>query len=145
MKWLRWLRSENGAGKPLPPLSDGRDWWIIESLRFNNKSNIRFRVFQSVVGRTNEEAILHMKIADERLDAELMRLAIRRGDIADQYEWQPVSELIEHISITRVTTEDEIASLDITLLDMLQEHHFFLLDIEENPATVIGGGIYAST
>jgi hypothetical protein len=122
-----------------------RDWWVIESLRFNNRSSTRFRVFEAAVGRTEEEAILHAKIADERLEAALMRTAIRRGEVVDQYEWQPVSRLIEHLSITRVTTEEEIASLDAMLLAMLQEHDFFLSDIEEDPATVVGGGIYEAT
>lgn len=142
MKWLWWAMFKSGTGKQLPVLLGNRSWWVIESLKISNISQAQFRVFQATCGETEEEADLHVKLADQRLDAELMGLAIRQGEIIDHFEWQPISDLIKHLSITRVTTEEEIYAMDPILLGMLQEHDFFLSDFEENSATVIGGGIY---
>ena len=111
-------------------------------MKINNISQAQFRVFQATCGETEEKADLHVKLADQRLDAELMGLAIRQGEIIDHFEWQPISDLLKHLSITRVTNEEEIYAMDPILLGMLQEHDFFLSDFEENSATVIGGGIY---
>jgi hypothetical protein len=116
-----------------------RDWWVLKSLRRSNSTGAHFVIFHAAIGRNIDEAILHEKIHDEGLNAELMRLAMERGDIAYEHEWQPISTLIEHISVVRVTTEAEVAYLDTLLLDMLQEHDFFLSEIEEDLATVIGG------
>ncbi|MEB2846999.1 hypothetical protein GAO09_16225 [Rhizobiales bacterium RZME27] len=134
--------SKAGTGTSLPTLADDRGWWVVESLKINNRSQEQFRVFEATSGRTEEEAVLHANTSDELLDAQLMGSAIRRGEIVDHFEWQPVSDLIKRLSIKRVTTEEEISSLDPMLLDMLREHEFFLSDIEENSATVIGGGTY---
>lgn len=117
-------------------------WWVIESKRSNLRSKTTFRVFEAVIGNSEEEAIKHSDISDARLDAALMNSAIRRGDIKDRCEWQPVSRLVEYLSVLPVQTEKEIEDQDPVLLGMLLEHDFFLDEFAEDAQTAIGGGIY---
>jgi hypothetical protein len=126
----------------LPLLESGMAWWVIESLCFNNESKTRFRVYEAAVGQTREQAIQHVVVSDQRLNASLMKSAIRRGEITSELDWVPISELVEYLSVTKVTTEEEIAALDWLLLEMLQEHEFFLDEINEDPMTVVGGGTF---
>lgn len=126
----------------LPSLDDNLKWWLIESERFNLESSASFRVFEAVVAQSEEAAIEHLRISDEKLDKTLMNAAIRAGKIEDEFEWEPISTLVRHLSVSSVTTEAEVAERDEFLLGMLKEHDFFLDEFKEDPQIAIGGGIY---
>ena len=117
-------------------------WWVIESLCLHNESKTRFRVYEAAVGQTRQEAIHDVVVSNERLNASLMKSAMHRGETISEHEWVPVSELVDYLSVTKVTTEEEIGAPDWLLLEMLQEHEFFLDEINEDPMTVVGGGTF---
>ncbi|WGW04431.1 hypothetical protein [Tropicibacter oceani] len=117
-------------------------WWVIESERFNLESKVSFRVFEAVVAQSEEAAIEHLRISYEKLDETLMNAAIRAGKIEDEFEWEPVSTHVRHLSVSSVATEAEVAERDEMLLGMLKEHHFFLDELKEDPQMAVGGGIY---
>ena len=128
--------------KTMPSLEDNLRWWVIESERFNLESKAPFRVFKAVVARSEEAAIEHLRISDDKLDKTLMNAAIRAGKIEDEFDWEPVSTLVRHLSVSSVTTEAEVAERNEALLDMLKEHDFFLDEFKEDPQMAVGGGIY---
>ena len=115
---------------------------MIESERYNLGTKASFRVFEAVVGQSEEEAISNSKISDEKLDKTLMESAIRSGRIEDEFDWEPVSTLVKHLSASSVRTEADVAELDKVLLGMLVEHDFFIDDFEDDPQIAVGGGIY---
>ncbi|WP_170563516.1 hypothetical protein [Ruegeria atlantica] len=117
-------------------------WWVVESKRLNLSTETTFRVFEAVIANSKEQAIHHAKISDSRLNTALMNAAIRRGDIEGQDEWQPISQLVERLSILPVLTQEEIAAFDPVLLGMLLEHEFFIDEFSEDPEMAVGGGIY---
>ena len=126
----------------MPTLDGNLKWWVIESERFNLESKSSFRVFEAVVAQSEEAALEHLRISDEKLDKTLMNAAIRTGKIEDEFEWEPVSTHVRHLSVSSVTTEAEVAERDEVLLGMLKEHHFFLDEFKEDPQMAVGGGIY---
>ena len=126
----------------LPVLKNGMSWWVIESKRYNLSAKTTFRVFEAVIAHSEDQAISHAKVSDARLNAALMNAAIRRGEIEDQFEWQPISRLVEYLSIVQVWNDHQIENLDPVLLGMLQEHDFFLDEFSEDAQSAIGGGIY---
>lgn len=128
--------------KAMPSLEGQLKWWVIESERFNLASKASFRVFKAVVAQNEEMAIEHLRISDEKLDKTLMNAAIRAGKIEDEFDWEPVSTHVRHLSISSVTTEAEVAERDEALLGMLKEHRFFLDELKEDPQMAVGGGIY---
>lgn len=128
--------------KAMPSLDRNLKWWVIESERFNLESKVSFRVFEAVVAQSEEAAIEHLRISKEKLDETLMNAAIRAGKIEDEFEWEPVSTHVRHLSVSSVATEAEVAERDEMLLGMLKEHHFFLDEFKEDPQMVVGGGIY---
>lgn len=71
-----------------------------------------------------------------------MRAAIRKGDAQDEWDWEPVSKVVEVLALTHVATEEQIEALDPMLLEMLRSHEYFLDEIAEDPAMAIGGGVY---
>ncbi|MCB5199816.1 hypothetical protein LGQ03_11265 [Loktanella sp. TSTF-M6] len=83
----------------MPSLDDNLKWWVIESERFNLESKASFRVFDAVVAQSEEMAIEHLRISDEKLDKSLMNSAIRAGKIVDEFDWEPVSTLVRHLSV----------------------------------------------
>ena len=128
--------------KAMPSLDGNLKWWVIESERFNLASKASFRVFEAVVAQSEEMAIEHVRISDEKLDKTLMNAAIRAGKIEDEFDWEPVSTHVRHLSVSAVTTEAEVAERDEVLLGMLKEHDFFLDELKEEPQMAVGGGIY---
>ena len=126
----------------MPSLDGNLKWWVIESERFNLASKASFRVFEAVVAQSEEMAIEHVRISDEKLDKTLMNAAIRAGKIEDEFDWEPVSTHVRHLSVSAVTTEAEVAERDEVLLGMLKEHDFFLDELKEEPQMAVGGGIY---
>ena len=128
--------------KAMPSLEGKLKWWVIESERFNLASKASFRVFEAVVAQNEEMAIEHLRISDEKLNKSLMSAAIRAGKIEDEFEWEPVSTHVRHLSVSSVTTEAEVAERDEVLLGMLKEHDFFLDELKEDPQMAVGGGIY---
>ena len=134
-----------GFGRPkviLPVFENGLKWWVIESEGYNLGTKTSFRVFEAVVAQTEEEAIENLKVSDEKLDKNLMKSAIRRGEIEDEVAWEPVSKLVKHLSVSLVQTRADVASLDKVLLNMLIEHNFFLDDFADDPQSSVGGGVY---
>lgn len=127
---------------PLPPLSNGRHWWVIESQRSNRDTGKAFRIFDAVVGQTQEEAISNLEKSDENLNLSMMNAALANGEISDISEWAPFSTLKQYLAITKVETEGEIAAIDMGLLDMLSEHEFFIEDFEDDPAMSVGGSFF---
>lgn len=127
---------------PLPTLDDEMGWWVIESLWVDTKSQVRYRYFDAGVARTRDQVIQHAAISQQRQNESSMKAALSRGEVENEHEWIPTHRLIEHLSITSVTTEEEIASIDPLLLEMLQEHEFFLDEIQEDPAILIGGDFF---
>lgn len=115
----------NRGSKALPILENGLKWWVIESERCNLESKSSFRIYHAVVAKCEEIAIEYLQISDEELDRTLMNAAIRAGEIQDEFDWEPVSTLVRHLSISSVRTEVEVAKRDEVLLGMLKEHHFF--------------------
>lgn len=127
--------------KAMPSLDGNLKWWVIESERFNLESKASFRVFEAVVAQSEEAAIENLRMAEEKLDKTLMNAAIHAGKIEDEFEWEPVSTLVKHLSVSSVTTEAEIAERDEVLLGMLKGHDFFLDEFKEEPQMAVGGGI----
>ena len=76
------------------------------------------------------------------IEKTLMDAAIRAGQIEDELGWEPVSTHVRHLSVSLVTTEEEVAELDEVLLGMLKDHDFFLDELKEDPQMAVGGGIY---
>lgn len=128
--------------KALPPLDGQLKWWVIESQRFNLASQSTFRVFDAVIAENEQAAIENLRDSDEKLGKTLMQSAIRNGKIHDESGWEPVSTLVQHLSISAVTTQAEIAKRDPELLGMLLEHEFFLDEFKDDPKMAVGGGIY---
>lgn len=128
--------------KAMPSLAGNLKWWVIESERLNLESRASFRVFEAVVAESEEMAIEHLRVSDEKLDKALMDAAIRAGRIEDEFDWEPVSTHVRHLSVSSVTTEADVAERDEVLLGMLKEHNFFLDDLKEDPQMAVGGGIY---
>lgn len=126
----------------MPALDGNLKWWVIESERFNLESKTSFRVFEAVIAQNERMAIEHLRISDEELDKSLMDSAIRAGKITDEFDWEPISTHVQHLSILSVATEAEVAERDEVLLEMLKEHDFFLDEFKEDPQMAIGGGIY---
>ena len=71
-----------------------------------------------------------------------MNAAIQAGKIEDEFDWEPVSTHVRHLSVSSVATEAEVAERDEVLLGMLKEHDFFLDEFKEDPEMAVGGGIY---
>lgn len=128
--------------KAMPPLSGNSKWWVIESERFNTESKAMFRVFNAVIAQNEKTAIEHLRISDEKLDKTLMNAAIRAGKVEDEFDWEPVSTHVRHLSILSVKTQAEVAACDEVLLDMLKDHDFFLDEFNEDPQMAVSGGIY---
>ena len=128
--------------KAMPSLDGNLKWWVIESERFNLESKASFRVFEAVIAQTEEMAIEHLRISDEKLDKSLMNSAIRAGKVEDEFDWEPVSTHVRYLSVSSVTTEAEVAERDEELLGMLKGHDFFLDEFKEDPHMAVGGGIY---
>lgn len=128
--------------KAMPPLEGNYKWWVIESERFNLETKSSFRVFEAVIAESKEMAIEHLRISKERLDKTLMNAAIRAGRIEDEFDWEPISTLVRHLSVSSVTTEADVAELDEALLGMLKAHDFFLDEFKDDPQISVGGGIY---
>ncbi|WP_370213102.1 hypothetical protein [Roseovarius sp.] len=128
--------------KAMPSLEENLKWWVIESERLNLESKASFRVFAAVVAESEEMAIEHLRISDEKLDKTLMNAAIKAGRIEDEFDWEPVSTHVRHLSVSSVTTEADVANRDEVLLGMLKQHNFFLDDLKEDPQMAVGGGIY---
>lgn len=128
--------------KAMPPLEGNLKWWVIESERFNLESKTSFRVVEAVIAQSEEMAIEHLRISDEKLDKTIMNAAIRAGKIEDEFDWEPISTHVRHLSVSLVSTEAEIAERDEVLLDMLKEHDFFLDELKEDPQMAVGGGVY---
>ncbi len=128
--------------KAMPPLEGNLKWWVIESERFNLESKTSFRVVEAVIAQSEEMAIEHLRISDEKLDKTIMNAAIRAGKIEDEFDWVPISTHVRHLSVSLVSTEAEIAERDAVLLDMLKEHDFFLDELKEDPQMAVGGGVY---
>ena len=128
--------------KAMPSLDGDLKWWVIESERFNSDTNASFRVFEAVIAQSEEMAIEHLRISDEKLDKSLMNSAIRAGKIEDEFDWEPVSTHVRHLAVSSVATEAEVAERDEVLLGMLTEHNFFLDEFGEDPQIAVGGGIY---
>lgn len=128
--------------KPMPALEGHLKWWVIESERFNLASKTSFRVFEAVVAQSQEIAIENLRVSDEKLDKSLMAAAIQAGKIEDEFDWEPVSTLVRHMSVSSVTTQAEVAERDEVLLDMLRDHEFFLDDFRDDPQMSVGGGVY---
>jgi len=132
----------NRRSKAMPSLEDNLQWWVIESERFNLESNASFREFEAVIAPNEEMAIEHLRVSDEKLDQSLMNSAIRAGKIVDEFDWEPISKHVRHLSVSMVSEESEVAKLDKVLLSMLKEHHFFLDEFKEDPQMAVGGGVY---
>ncbi|MGR3712479.1 MAG: hypothetical protein ACU0A6_05105 [Shimia sp.] len=98
--------------KEMPSLDDNLKWWVIESERFNLESKASFRIFDAVIAKSEKMAIEHLRISDEKVDKSLMNSAIRAGKIVDEFDWEPVSTLVRHLSVLSVTTEAEVAERD---------------------------------
>ncbi len=128
--------------KAMPSLDGNLKWWVIESERFNLESKASFRVFEAVIAQSEEMAIEHLRISDDKLNKSLMNSAIRAGKIEDELDWEPVSRHVRHLSVSSVTTEAEVAERDEVLLGMLKEHDFFLDEFKEDPQMAVGGEIY---
>ncbi|WP_159089957.1 hypothetical protein [Ruegeria sp. Alg231-54] len=128
--------------KAMPDLDDHLKWWVIESERFNLAPKASFRVFKAVIAQSEEMAIENLRVSDEKLDKSLMQTAIRSGRIEDEFDWEPVSTFARHLSVSSVTIQAEVADRDEVLLDMLQEHDFFLGELKDDPKMSVGGGIY---
>ena len=142
MRFLRQLFTRRPTGTPLPDILPNHRWWVIERRMENRQSAERFRIFEAVVAPDKATARAHLAAADARLDMVLMKQAIRRGDVMDAYDWQPVSRELAVLTLVPVRSEEEIAALDPALLKMLQEHAFFVADFQESPDMAVGGGIY---
>ncbi len=126
--------------KPLAPLPNGQGWWVLQSIIESNEQ--RWRIFHLAWGVNAEDAAQHYAEDAAALDATLMQSAIDRGDIVDEHDWEPSSNLIEHEKITRVHTMRDVKKLDRGLADMLREHDGFASEIENDGPSVIGGGFY---
>lgn len=126
----------------LPNPGHGFTWWVVESERRNAGTDARFRVFEAVIGQSEDDARHYSALSDARLDAALMASAVRRGAIVGKDDWTPVSTHVRFLAVTPVRTREDIAALDPVLLDMLVEHEFFSDDFANDPTTVIGGGTY---
>ena len=142
MRFLRQLFTRRPTGTPLPDTLPNHRWWVIERRMENRQSAKRFRIFEAVVAPDKATARAHLAAADARLDMVLMKQAIRRGDVMDAYDWQPVSRELAVLTLGPVRSEEEIAALDPALLKMLQEHAFFVADFQDSPDMAVGGGIY---
>lgn len=128
--------------KAMPSVEGDLKWWVIESERFNLESKTTFRVFDAVVAQSEDVAIEHLRISDKKFEKTLMDAAIRAGQIEDELGWEPVSTHVRHLSVSLVTTEEEVAELDEVLLGMLKDHDFFLDELKEDPQMAVGSGIY---
>ena len=128
--------------KPVPALDGDLKWWIIESQRLNLTSKSTFRDFNAVIAENEDAAIENLRISDDELNETLMKADIRNGKIGDEAEWKPLSTLVKHLSVSPVTTEDDITEREPELLEMLLEHDFFLEEFKEDPKMAIAGGIY---
>jgi hypothetical protein len=125
-----------------PVFTDGRKWWGVESVRKNRDTGETFRVFEAVTGHDEAAARANVAESDKRLDEELMRTAIRKGDVQGEWDWETFSAVIERRRVTLVTSSAQIAAIDPGLLAMLRSHEFFFDELEEDAATAIGGGVY---
>lgn len=108
----------------------------------NTRSGEVFRIFEAVIAPDKAIARAHLAAADAQLDAVLMKQALRRGDLVDEYDWTPASRELACLQLTPVKTEEQIAALDPALLDMLKEHDFFRADFAGTPDMAVGGGVY---
>lgn len=142
MRFLRPFFTRRPTGTSLPDTLPNHRWWVIERRMENRQSGERFRIFEAVIAPDKATARAHLAAADARLDAVLMKQAIRRGDVMDAYDWQPVSRELAVLTLAPVRSEEEIAALDPALLQMLQEHAFFVADFQDSPDMAVGGGVY---
>jgi hypothetical protein len=128
--------------RALPELDNHRKWWVVESLELNLNSNEKFRLFEAVIGRDEDEALQHKLWSDDQLNQILMNIALKAGKIKSIAQWVPVSKLVKVLAVGSVACEEEIQAQDPMLLEMLVEHAFFLEFFGREPATAIGGGVY---
>lgn len=142
MNILKRLFSRHPEGTPLPDVLPGQLWWVAERRMQNTRSGEIFRIFEAVIALDKATARAHLAAADAQLDAVLMKQALRRGDLVDEYDWTPASRELACLQLTRVQTEEQIAALDPALLDMLKEHDFFRADFAGTPDMAVGGGVY---
>ena len=125
---------------PLPTLSAENLWWVIESVRRNGDGP--FRVFHAVIGRDADEALKNLAESDVRLDEEMMQAAIRAGKIEDEWDWEPLSVLLEHRSVSCVRSQEDVSAIDGGLLGMLRNHAFFIDDFREDASCAVGGSVH---
>ena len=128
----------------LPKLPDGQRWWVLDVRRRNNKGTYTFRVFAAATGCKEADARANYNVSDRNLDKALMETAIRKGEVLDEFDWEPVTTLLELVRVDQVGTELCIANRDGDLLAMLKEHHFFLDEFADNNFLVVGGSVHFS-
>ncbi len=114
-------------------------WWVVQSLR-SGKQGL-FHIWELSWGKTPDEAQKNVEESDVRLDQSLMNRAIERGDIVDEYDWEPVSRLKSYVSVTKVSCLEEIRAIDDVPFGMLRSHENFVLEMEAEGPFVVGGGV----
>ncbi|MGI9369435.1 MAG: hypothetical protein ACR2O2_11425 [Ruegeria sp.] len=120
-------------------LPSGQAWWVVQSLR-NGKQGL-FHTWELSWSTTPEEARKNVEESDARLDQSLMDRAIMRDDIVNEYEWEPVSRLKNYVSVTEVSSLEEIRVIDDVLFGMLHSHENFALEMGAEGPFVVGGGV----